>query len=175
MKIEEHWPEGLLLFVSALKVGLNLEEALEILMKESPRPLRKELERLMGKDGVWIPTPQKIERLFQAPFLSLVRAALLLNYKTGGRAIQSLETSVSILRRKKELVDKMNMLTVQARWSAWIVGLTPIALIVALLLFSPDFIKPLFSTRLGFMLLGLVCLLNSAGLFIIRRLSRLDP
>ena len=103
-----------------------------------------------------------------------VKAAIELSEESGGSLAPLLESAARALRQKKEVQDKLRALSAQAMASAWVVGLTPLGLFLALLLVSPEYIGPLFKTRMGYLILLAVFLLVSAGFWMVRRLNRLD-
>lgn len=158
----------------ALRAGLNLEEALRVLLEEAPEPLKSHLAE-KDRAEKWLPLPARLERLFGAPHLSLARAALLLSYEAGGKAGSLIESAAEVLRQKQEMKEKIATLTAQGRLAAWVVGLSPLGLMAAFQFLSPDFLAPLFATRAGLLLLTLVLILLAAGLFFAHKVAAIEP
>jgi len=172
---EAQWPEALLLVAGSLRAGLPLNDALDALLESVPEPLRSEWRNKAGSDWARRPIPVKIEILFNAPQLSLARSALLSCLESGGRAPTLLSLAASRLRRRRELADRMRTLTAQARMSAWVVGLFPVILFCAISLLSPEFVRPLWSTKEGGLILSAIFLLDLAGLYFVHKLAQVDP
>ncbi len=171
-RIIDQWPDGLTLLSGAVKAGLTLDEALTVLMTESPQPLRNHIARLLGEASHWLPFQVRVQILFKDPSLSLARATLLLSHAAGGRAADLLESCARILRRKSELREKARMLTAQARLTAWVVGLSPFVLMALLQVLSPELIRPFFASKAGLFLLALVILLVTAGLWTVHVMAK---
>lgn len=173
--ITAKWPAALLLLSGALKAGLTLNEALEMLLKEAPEPLRGILVERMGHGGAWLSVQKRIERLFMEEYLALPRAILLFSHESGGKTAALIETCADLLAKKMELREKAAVLTAEGRMSAWVVGASPFALLFFLSWVSPDFTRPLFVQPAGRLLLVLVALLVAAGLFLVQRAVRVEP
>jgi len=174
-KIRDQWSDGIQLLSGALRAGLSLEQALDIMREESPAPLRDHLRDQWSKGGEWLPLAKRIEILFDDEELGLTKSTLKLSFEMGGRLTQLLETQARLLRRKKEMQLKVKTLTAQGRLSAWIVGLTPFVLLGLLFTLSPDFVRPLFDLKQGRILLVFICFLVVSGLILVHRVIRMDP
>ncbi len=169
------WPELLLFLAGALKAGLSLEEAIRLAMRDAPEAIKKELKKRSGSDFEFIPLDKKIVRLFSDPQMALARAALLVTYETGAGQARILETCAKLIRERSEFLERVRTMTLQSRFTAWVVGLSPVFLLFALQLVSPDIVAPLFETRMGMRLLGGSALSVVVGLLIVHRMARIEP
>lgn len=172
--LKNQWPEALILIAGALKAGLTIEDAIGVLLHESPDPLKSHMAESLGQEAGWLPLEKRVERIFAGAFLALPRAALILSHQVGARAVSLLETSARLLRQKQELQDKVTTLTAQGRASAWIVGASPFAMMAFFSIASPEFMAPLYTTKLGLFLLGLVFFLVCVGLYVAHRIVQLE-
>jgi tight adherence protein B len=169
------WPDVLLLLAGALRAGLGLNEALEFILREAPPVIRSVLKKRAGPNFDLLPKERKIILLFSEPSLALSRSTLLLSHQTGAEQAKGLETCARLLREKIEFEEKVKMLTTQGRVTAWIVGLSPLGLLLCLSIVSPDLVGPLFQTPTGQMLLVFCGLSIVAGLFFVQRMARIEP
>lgn len=174
-KIESAWPIALLLLAGALQAGLPLAEALDIFLAEAPGPLRDVLAARAARCPAWMPLQEKIERLFAEEYLALPKAILLFSHESGGKLAGLISTSAALLEKKRELKEKVSVLTAEGRLSAWVVGASPFVLLLFLGCVSPDFVRPLFVFKTGWLLLGTVVLLVGTGLFFVHRAVRVEP
>ncbi|OVE75424.1 hypothetical protein BVX98_07680 [bacterium F11] len=173
-KVIDQWPDALLLLAGALKAGLNSHQAVELLFRETPPPLGLSLRKLMGQEGEWLPYEQKVRLLFSDPFLSSVQGLLLMSQQTGGKTASLLKRMALHLRKDLEMKEKVKVLTLQGKWTAWVVGLSPFGFLFLMSIFSPDLFKPLFETKAGWILLGGVVVMVGIGLIVVYRLARVD-
>lgn len=173
-KIRAQWVDALMLASSALTSGCTVEQTVMILLSETPEPLRGHLRAQWDQQKPWAAIADKIEQVFAGEELALARAALLLSAETGGRGAGLIDKAATLLRRKMEMRDKLNALTSQGRFSAWVIGLLPFFLLAVFAVIAPDFIQPLFDTAAGRKLLALAVLLIVSGFWLISRLLRFD-
>jgi len=174
-KIEVQWPEALLLLSGALEAGLNMEEAIKVLQKNSPEPLKSYLAQNLKEEEAWLSFSRKMDRLFKDPSLSLGRATLVMAQETGGRAGVLLKTCAVVMRKNLEMKEKIKTLTAQSKLTAWVVGLSPLGFMAGMAALYPELMKPFFQTRAGWILMALVILLVASGLFVVHRMAELEP
>jgi tight adherence protein B len=81
-----------------------------------------------------------------------------------------LDRVAETVRERGELGRLISSLTAQGRMSRWIVTALPVALIIAISLINPEYMKPLFETGLGNAMLVLAVVLLTTGSLIIKRI-----
>lgn len=171
---ERQWPAALLFLSGALKAGLTIDDALALLAKEAPEPLRSRLVSAEARAGSSASLKERLGISLPGDALALPRAALLFSQRAGGQAAPLLEQCAQTLQAKLESEDRLRALTAQNRASAWIVGLMPAALLAIFALFAPDYAAPLFQTRRGNAAVLLAAAMVAAGLSVVKRMSRLE-
>jgi tight adherence protein B len=88
------------------------------------------------------------QRVGSADFELLV-TTIALQRETGGNLAASLLTLDETLRQRRLLVLKGRAMSAEARTSALIIGAMPFAMAALMAAVSPDYLTPLFTTRLG--------------------------
>ncbi len=173
--IEKQWPDAVLLLSGALKAGLSLNEALQVILSESPEPLKSHLHDRLGAHYEWIPLSMRVEKLFRGSSLSLVRAVLLFSNEAGGQETALLEICTRLMKRKLEMKQRIGTLTAQGKLTAWVVGLSPFGLLISLTVLSPEFVQPFFLTGVGHCLLALIFIMVMTGLLMVHWLVKIEP
>lgn len=166
------WPQALLFLAGAVSAGATLDDAFDHLAREAPEPLRSRVRR-----GLRTSSPTLESRLRQVmddPPLRFARSALLLYLHTGGRVSRLLETAAAVLQERVETEARVKALTAQGRASAWIVALTPFALLAVMAGLAPDMTAPLVRTAAGRLILVAATGLVVLGLFLAQRLARVE-
>ena len=74
------------------------------------------------------------------------------------------------IRERAELRQVVRTLTAQGRMSRWIVTALPVALLLIITLINPDYMKPLYVTSTGHVLLVFAGFLLVAGSLVIKRI-----
>jgi tight adherence protein B len=88
-----------------------------------------------------------------------------LHHRTGGNMAEVLERVADSVRERAELQREMRALTAQARLSRYVVTALPLVVGAAIALINPNYMRPLFHTSTGVVLVFVVFgLLISASL-----------
>lgn len=106
------------------------------------------------------------------PDATLVAAVLTLGRVSGGALARPLERAAATLRERRELADEVAALTAQTRSSALVVAVTPLVFAGLAARTDPDVGRVFTSTAVGRLCLVGGVLLDLAGLWWMRRLTR---
>ena len=127
--------------------------------------------------GLGITIDQGLERMFERMPLSEVSfLGIVINIqsKSGGNLSEALGNLSRVLRDRKKLKAKIRSMSQEAKSSAAIIGSLPFLIIGALLLISPQYLEPLFSTSTGHLIIGCSALWMLAGVFVMRGMINFD-
>lgn len=170
-------PDGIAALAGAIRAGMSLPQALGSLAEQQPPPLSREFELLLRKQRLGMPLDQALTEFEQrvpgadvALFVTAVRIAR----EMGGNLSESLERLAETLRRKLAMEDKIGALTSQGKIQGWIVGLLPLFLGAVLFMMEPESMQPLFTTTLGWLVVGVIVVLEFLGFFMIRKIVRIE-
>jgi len=161
------------IIVRGVKTGLPLGECLVIIANESAEPVRSEFKRLVDNAAVGVPLDEGLNRMYERmPLaeLNFFAIVLIIQQKTGGNLSETLNNLSVVLRARKMMREKISALSSEAKASALIIGSLPPLVTLIVHLTSPDYMVPLFTERMGHMMLlgGLTWM--GAGIFIMRRM-----
>jgi tight adherence protein B len=163
--------------VRGLKSGLPVNEAMKVIASEVPPPVGPEFLEVVEGQRVGITIDQGIERMFErmplaeVNFLAIVMA---IQAKTGGNLAEALSNLSKVLRDRKKMKAKIRSVSQEAKSSAMIIGALPFCIIGLLSIFSPDYLTPLWSTRLGNIMVVGCCLWMLLGIFVMRKMINFD-
>jgi tight adherence protein B len=96
--------------------------------------------------------------------------AVALQYATGGNLVATLETLSEIVRKRRIARLKAKAVSAEVRLSTYILSALPFLVIGALLVVSPDYLKPLIADRTGNWILGGAIGSLLTGLFVMRNM-----
>jgi tight adherence protein B len=114
------------------------------------------------------------ERRVALPEVRMLVAGLNLARTTGASLAPLLERIAETLRERERMRGQLRALTAQGRLSGWVVGLTPVALLMVMGAVDPGFVRPLFTTPAGLLLLGVAVVLEALGALAIRAVVRVE-
>jgi len=101
-------------------------------------------------------------------------AGLELSRSTGASLAPLLDRLAGNLRDREQLRGQLRTLTAQGRLSGWIIGAVPAVLLGVMWIIDPGFIRPLFATPAGWVLLGTAVILEGLGALVIHALVQVE-
>ena len=100
--------------------------------------------------------------------------AVLVQRQVGGSLAEILDNVARTIRERRELRGHIMALTAQQRLSAYFVAGVPIFMAGFLSVISWEFMKPLYLTTVGNILLAIGLTLDMVGFLVMRRLTKID-
>ena len=165
--------DGLTLMSNALRSGLSLMQAIQIVVDEMPNPLSQEMNLILSEQRVGVAVEKAFqnfaERMDTEDIEMFVTAVVVLR-ETGGNLAETFDTIVSTIRERIKLENKISALTTQGVLQGTIVTLMPFALMILLTLIDPNHMSPLFTTLPGYVMLGLMLILQLIGGVMIKKM-----
>jgi len=157
-KFTHEFSNAIDVIVRGVKSGLPVNECLKIISREAQRPVSDEFHMLVEGLRVGLSFEQALGRMYDRMPLqevSFFGIVLLIQQKTGGNLAEAMGNLSGVLRGRKLMEGKVQALSAEAKASAYIIGALPFLVMGAVKMASPDYLDPLFTTRLGnFILIG---------------------
>lgn len=176
-RFEQQLPDGLLLLSGAMRAGASLNIALESLVKEQPPPLSQEFELFLREQRLGLDFEKSLENMekrLPIQDFSMVLAAMRISREVGGNLAETLESLADTLRRKQMMEGKIDSLTAQGKLQGIVMTALPFLLAVLLYLLEPEAMSKLWTTEVGWLVLGFIVVWLAAGNFFIRRITSID-
>lgn len=175
-RLIEQLPHALESLASGLSAGLTFQQSVAFASHELPEPSANLMRRLDFRMNLGHPVEAAMSAItdIQADeALALAIDGIVLQRQFGGDLIAHLEEVATLLRDRLELQREVRSVTAQGRLSGWVIGaLVPVSAGI-LLTFNPQYIKILFDTLIGQLVLVTVILLQIIGWVLISRLIRI--
>jgi tight adherence protein B len=176
-RFDAQLPDMLLALGSSLRAGASLAGALRQLVDHCEAPLAQEFSLILREQRLGVPFGQALLNLqgrMPTEATSLVVASLRIATHTGGNLAEALERIAAVLSARLQLQGRIRTLTAQGRLQAWIVGALTPALAGVLTWLDPVSMSALWHTQAGWLALGVVIVLETAGIVWIRRIVNID-
>lgn len=176
-KFEEALPEALDLLVSALRVGLGLHSALEIVARECPAPVGPEFQLCFEEQNFGLDLRSAMKNLTtRAPLqdLRIVATGVLIQHESGGNLAEVLEKTASVIRERFRIKRQIRVHTAQGRLTGWILTFLPIGLGVILYIVDPAMMSVLWTRPLGIKLLWGAAGMMTIGTVMIQKIVRME-
>ncbi len=160
LRIEDQLADAMVSMSSAIKAGLSLGQALEILAQQCPRPICEEFRQMYGEYQMGKPLERVLvetrDRLKSENF-ALFAAAMQASRESGGRLNETVERIAHSVMELQRLERKIISETAQARTSAVYMALAPFAVMIMYYFF----IDPVNTERLFVTVPGQIILCTS--------------
>lgn len=176
-KIEQQLPDTLALISNTLKSGYSFLQAIDAAAKELPPPVSLEFQQILREINLGVNTEKALESFnqrVQSPDLELIVLAVLIQRQIGGNLSEILDNISDTIRSRIKIKGEIKILTAQGRVSGLIISLLPVVLGVVLYFLNPSYILTLFRHPLGMGMLVLAILMQAIGIFLIRRIIRIE-
>jgi tight adherence protein B len=160
-----------------MRAGAALTVALESMVSESQPPIGQEFELLLREQRVGVDFDtalRNMEKRIPLQDFTMVISALRISREVGGNLADILESLADTLRRKHTMEGKIDALTAQGRMQGIVMTLLPVFLIFVLRFMEPDAMAPLFNTFYGWVVLGVVAVMEMVGYVFIRKIVNID-
>lgn len=176
-EIREAIPDSLKLMSTCFASGYSLYQTFGQLAKETKNGLNKLYKRcthILQTGGTISESLEPIKDSKSTPELAFVAVALDVQHHTGGSMKPVIESAREMIESKLELLRLLHVQTAQAKLSSRIVIVMPFALIAIFSIISPNFLQPFFSSLIGVVLFVIACLMQAAGIILVRKTLQVE-
>lgn len=161
--------DGMTIMANSIKAGQSLTQAMERVVENISGPLSQEFSLILNKVRLGMAVEEALnefgERIPRQDVQMFVTAVNILK-ETGGNLAETFQTIVTTVRERQKVEKKIEAITAQGKMQAAIVTLVPFLILGIFQLVDPNYVRPLFTTPLGWLALALVLTLQIIGLIV---------
>jgi tight adherence protein B len=176
-KFNANLAQSLGLMAGGLQAGLSLPQAVDTVVREGTEPIAGEFRRALVEQRLGIDITDALEGVgerMESQDFSWVVMAIRIQREVGGNLAEILHTVSDTLREREYLRRQVKALSAEGRMSAWILGGLPVGMFIYLLVGNPDYVRPLYTTGMGWMMLGAAGFLLGLGSFAMAKLAKVE-
>jgi tight adherence protein B len=169
-------PRAMELIANSIKAGQSIAQSLSSVTDNAGPPLneefglaRREIELGASVDSA---LSNMVKRMGSSD-LRLVVMVITIQHSVGGDLPAILTTLADTMRQRAEMREEILAATAQSRASSLIITLLPVAAAALLYFLVPEYFRPMFTSALGWVLIGLSAALLVIGNVIIRRITKI--
>jgi tight adherence protein B len=155
-KFDDQLPDILDLLAASLQSGAGISAALELVVAEAAEPAAGEFGRVLNATRVGeslVDALQTMADRLDSRDLVYTVQAIAVQQRTGGKLAEVLSVVAEFMRSRFELKRELRALTAEGRLSAIILGGLPFAIGGVISLTSPEYLRPLYTTGIGAVML----------------------
>ena len=165
------------LLSTSLRAGYSILQAIEAAAQEAPEPTRREFGRAMAEIRLGRPMTDSLGDIavrMESKDFEWAVLAIANQREVGGNLAEVLQSTAETILHRNRFRREVKALTAEGRISAWIMGLMPVVVAVAIFLINPDYMVVLYTTTVGIVLMVGAALLMAAGIVWMMKIVNID-
>ena len=162
--------DGLSLMSNAMRSGLNVPQALQLVSDELANPISQEFLLVLSQNKVGLTLEESLGNLsVRMPHddIEMFTTSVNILKETGGNLAETFDTIAYTIRERIKVESKISAMVSQGVMQGVIVVLMPFALGAILYTIDPERIRPMFTTIPGWIMLMFMMSLQAVGGFAI--------
>lgn len=176
-RVDDQLVDALRMMSNALKAGLNLQQALELVSREMPPPIAVVFGRVVNEINLGRLTDDALRRMVQRVPLDDVRLfadSVLTLRETGGNLSETFAVIAETVIERKKVQGRIKTVTTQGVSQGVIICSMPIALLLLFAFIDDHYLDPFFTTPLGWLMLFAVFVLDAVGMWAILKVVKVE-
>jgi Flp pilus assembly protein TadB len=173
----EQLPDLLQVVASSLQSGFSLPQALDAVVHEGAQPAAGEFARALAEARLGSDLEDGLETIagrMASDDLRWTVMAIRIQRGIGGNLAEVLTTIVSTIKERGYLRRQVNALSAEGRLSAYILIALPVVIGSFLFIFRRTYMRPLYTTHPGQLMIAGAIVLMVLGTVLIRQMIKLE-
>jgi len=169
--------DGLSLMSNGMKSGLSVVQSMGLVVQELPDPIRQEFNLVLSENKLGVSIEEAFNNLakrIQSDDVEMFVTSVNILKETGGNLAETFDTITTTIRERIKLEQKIDAMTAMGRMQGMILLAVPGVLGAFIYTSDPDFMRPLFTTTFGWIILMVVVGLEVAAYVTISRIVKID-
>jgi tight adherence protein B len=176
-RLDEQLVDGITTLAAGVRAGLNLVQAFELVARNHVAPLAQEIGQMLREYQMGMDLHQAMRhtanRIGSQPY-RLLFTALETHRTRGGDIGETLDRIADAIREIQRLESKLDAITAQGRYQAWMMAVMPVGFLFMLYGMDPQGVTMLFTHPIGRILLLVIALLIVTGYLWIKKILAVD-
>jgi tight adherence protein B len=167
-KIEDQLADAMVMLANAVRAGLSLAQAMDVLAAQCPSPINYEFRQIVGEYNMGKPLEQTLQEArnrLRSENFALFAAAMMVSHQSGGRLNEIVERIAKAVLEMQRLERKVHSETAQARKSAVYMAIAPLLILVAYYFVDRESTARLFTEPIGHLILAAAVVLDVVAFF----------
>jgi tight adherence protein B len=165
-RIVDQMVDGMTIMANGVKSGLSLTQAMERVIENITGPLSQEFTLVLNQIRLGRSVEEALNEFgdrIPRPDVQMFVTGVNILKETGGNLAETFATITTTIRERQKVEKRIDAMTSQGIMQAIIVTCVPFVILILLSVVDPPFVKPLFTTPLGWFALFLMIGLQVIG------------
>jgi tight adherence protein B len=176
-KFTEQLPDAISLITSSLRAGYTFQSALQCVANDLSPPVSIEFAQVVNDINLGIPVKKALDKMVMnlelLPDVKMFTTAVLIQREAGGNLAEILDKLAFTIRERFKLKRQLSALTAQSRLTGYVLGCAPFGLLLGLTLLSYNYVKPLYTTPLGNIMLLVALVMMIIGFVVMKKIVQI--
>ena len=162
---------------NGLRSGAALPQSLELITRDIGGPIGEEFGLLLHEYRLGVDLPDglvKLCRRMPTEDMQLLATAVRVTMQAGGSLAEVLDKISGTIRERTEFFEKLRTMTAQGRFEAIAMAIAPLLAFGILYLVDPELMKPFVTTTTGWMMFGIMVVLEIIGFLFINKIVTVE-
>jgi len=154
--LERQLVDALGIAARALRAGHPLLGAFQLISEEIDEPLRDVFTRICQEQMLGLDLKDSIQKVARGSYnseLKFFATAVSIQLQSGGNLADLMDSLASVIRARMKLNKRVRVMTAQTQFSKRLLISLPIIMFFILDISNPQYVKPLYTTAIGRMML----------------------
>ncbi|MFL5812394.1 MAG: type II secretion system F family protein [Bdellovibrionia bacterium] len=169
--------DALALMSNGMKSGLSVVQALGMVSEEMPNPIKQEFNEVLRQNKIGVPLEEAFTSLgnrIKSDDVEMFVTSVNILKETGGNLAETFDTIVTTIRERIKIESKIEAMTTIGFYQGIFVMAIPPVLGTVFYTSDPEFMQPLFTTAIGWVIVAAIFLLEAIGFFVIMKVIKID-
>lgn len=169
--------DALSLMSNGLKSGLSVPQSVGLVTQEMPNPIRQEFNLVLSQTKLGASLEEaftELSKRIDSDDVEMFVTSVNILQSTGGNLAETFDTIVMTIRERVKVEQKIKSVTRQNLIQAFTVMAVPPGMAIMFYLQDPDYMRPMFTTPIGWAILVLVFVLEIVAFFVIRKIMKIE-
>jgi len=173
---QTQFPDALDMITRSIRAGNALSGAIGLVGQEMPDPVGQEFRQIDEEIRLGVDPGDALFRLqsrIETEDIRFFCTAIKIQRGSGGNLAEILERLAEVIRERFKILSYARVLAAQHRWSAILVGLSPLVFGLMFQILHPGFFDPMFNDPIGPTLIFAGVVMEAIGFFTIWRIAQI--
>lgn len=172
-KFVDQMVDALTIMANGIKSGSNPQQSMQRVVEIMSDPISSEFNQVITQTQFGQSFEEALTDLGERiprPDVQMFVTAINILKETGGNLSETFQTIVLTIRERQKLEKKISAMTAQGIMQGIIITCVPFAIAIVLFTVAPEFIKPMYTTTIGLVLLATILVLQIIGGIMIKKI-----
>jgi tight adherence protein B len=176
-KFGEQLVESMVTMTNALRSGVALPKAFQIVAHDMPKPICQEFGILVQEMRLGMDIEEAMESMLTrvpSQDLELVCTSVGISNSVGGNLAEVFDRLAETIRERFRIEGRIEALTAQGKIQGLMVSVLPLFVGGMIYIIDPKMMEPMFTTTIGIVMLVVMAIMEALGYFFVRKVTTIE-